>query len=135
MKLAKHKKKRQRTSPDQLAVLERIFKGNHTPDQETRQRLSKELGMTSRRIQIWFQNKRAKIKKIQQSELKDDSIEEDEDEEEDDDEDEFESNLYSPQSSPEIEPFAQESFVNINVLPSLTQLTNEPMNPLPRFWL
>ena len=62
------KKKRQRTSPEQLSILEQIFQGNRTPDYETRARLSKQLGMTPRRIQIWFQNKRAKMKKIQQEE-------------------------------------------------------------------
>lgn len=62
------KRKRQRTSPEQLSILEQMFKGNRTPDYETRTRLSKQLGMTPRRIQIWFQNKRAKMKKIQQEE-------------------------------------------------------------------
>ena len=60
------KRKRQRTSPEQLLILEEIFKGNRTPDFETRDRLSKQLCMTPRRIQIWFQNKRAKMKKLQQ---------------------------------------------------------------------
>lgn len=63
---ADHKRKRHRTSPEQLMILEQMFKGNRTPDFETRAKLSKQLGMTPRRIQIWFQNKRAKMKKIQQ---------------------------------------------------------------------
>mmetsp|Transcript_18020 Transcript_18020/g.30620 ORF Transcript_18020/g.30620 Transcript_18020/m.30620 type:complete len:151 (-) Transcript_18020:121-573(-) len=58
------KRKRQRTSPEQLSILENMFKGNRTPDFETRAALSKQLGMTPRRIQIWFQNKRAKMKKL-----------------------------------------------------------------------
>eukprot|EP01115_Flamella_aegyptia_P011602 TRINITY_DN54_c0_g1_i1.p1 TRINITY_DN54_c0_g1~~TRINITY_DN54_c0_g1_i1.p1 ORF type:complete len:142 (+),score=25.57 TRINITY_DN54_c0_g1_i1:64-489(+) len=61
--LGKRKRKRTRTTPRQLAVLEAIFEQNTTPNNATRRRLSEELGMNPRRIQIWFQNKRAKLKK------------------------------------------------------------------------
>ena len=60
------KRKRQRTSPKQLLILETTFQHNRTPDFQTRTILSKQLGMTPRRIQIWFQNKRAKLKKQKQ---------------------------------------------------------------------
>jgi len=58
-----NKKKRQRTSPDQLAILEQIFQTDKMPSQQTRVHLADQLGMSSRRVQIWFQNKRAKVKR------------------------------------------------------------------------
>jgi len=58
-----NKKKRQRTSPDQLAILEQIFTTDKMPNQQTRVHLADQLGMSSRRVQIWFQNKRAKVKR------------------------------------------------------------------------
>jgi len=58
-----NKKKRQRTSPDQLAILEQIFQTDKMPNQQTRVQLAEQLGMSSRRVQIWFQNKRAKVKR------------------------------------------------------------------------
>jgi hypothetical protein len=58
-----NKKKRQRTSPDQLAILETIFQTDKMPSQQTRVQLADQLGMSSRRVQIWFQNKRAKVKR------------------------------------------------------------------------
>jgi len=60
-----NKKKRQRTSPDQLAILEQIFQTDKMPSQQTRVQLADQLGMSSRRVQIWFQNKRAKVKRGQ----------------------------------------------------------------------
>lgn len=57
------KKKRQRTSPEQLAILEQIFQTDKMPNQQTRVQLADQLGMSSRRVQIWFQNKRAKVKR------------------------------------------------------------------------
>ncbi|KAF2070865.1 hypothetical protein CYY_007821 [Polysphondylium violaceum] len=58
-----NKKKRQRTSPEQLAILEQIFETDKMPSQQIRTRLANQLGMSSRRVQIWFQNKRAKVKR------------------------------------------------------------------------
>jgi hypothetical protein len=62
------KKKRQRTSPEQLAILEQIFQTDKMPNQQTRVQLADQLGMSSRRVQIWFQNKRAKVKRSQMKE-------------------------------------------------------------------
>jgi len=58
-----HRPKRQRTSPEQLDMLEQMFQTNSMPNQQTRAHLAAELGMSSRRIQIWFQNKRAKVRR------------------------------------------------------------------------
>lgn len=61
-------KPRNRTSPKQLDVLEKVSQTVLKPDKSLRQRLSSELGMTQRQVQIWFQNRRAKIKKMKEPE-------------------------------------------------------------------
>ncbi|KAI8991491.1 homeobox domain-containing protein, partial [Mycotypha africana] len=53
---------RTRASPEQLAILERTFAVNPSPNHRIREQLSHELGMSERSIQIWFQNRRAKVK-------------------------------------------------------------------------
>lgn len=58
------KKKRQRATPDQVAILEEAFELNSSPDAMFREALAKKCNMTERSIQIWFQNKRAKVKLI-----------------------------------------------------------------------
>eukprot|EP01130_Rhizamoeba_saxonica_P013559 TRINITY_DN579_c0_g1_i1.p1 TRINITY_DN579_c0_g1~~TRINITY_DN579_c0_g1_i1.p1 ORF type:complete len:170 (-),score=37.51 TRINITY_DN579_c0_g1_i1:60-569(-) len=58
------KKKRYRTSNEQRIVLEETFKTEKLPNIELREALAKQLNMTPRRIQIWFQNKRAKEKRL-----------------------------------------------------------------------
>jgi hypothetical protein len=57
-------RKRTRASPDQLAVLEKTFNMNPSPNNRVREQLSRELNMSERSIQIWFQNRRAKVKNI-----------------------------------------------------------------------
>eukprot|EP01112_Ceratiomyxa_fruticulosa_P022866 TRINITY_DN8514_c0_g1_i1.p1 TRINITY_DN8514_c0_g1~~TRINITY_DN8514_c0_g1_i1.p1 ORF type:complete len:686 (-),score=192.08 TRINITY_DN8514_c0_g1_i1:314-2068(-) len=57
------KPKRHRTSPEQLSLLEYVFHTEQMPSQALRQQIAERLGMTSRRVQIWFQNKRAKVKR------------------------------------------------------------------------
>jgi len=55
-------KKRTRATPEQLAILEETFMTNTSPNSKLREQLSRRLGMTERSIQIWFQNRRAKVK-------------------------------------------------------------------------
>lgn len=55
---------RNKTSPKQLNILEKVSQTVLKPDKSLRQRLSNELGMTQRQVQIWFQNRRAKLKKM-----------------------------------------------------------------------
>ena len=57
--------KRPRTafSSDQLARLKREFEDNRYLTEERRRNLATELGLNENQIKIWFQNKRAKIKK------------------------------------------------------------------------
>jgi len=57
------RKKRQRSSPAQLNVLEEHFLLNPMPSHISRVELALRLNMTPRRIQVWFQNKRAKVRR------------------------------------------------------------------------
>ncbi|KAF2225836.1 hypothetical protein BDZ85DRAFT_72223 [Elsinoe ampelina] len=56
--------KRQRATQDQLVTLEHEFNKNPTPTALVRERIASEINMTERSVQIWFQNRRAKIKNI-----------------------------------------------------------------------
>ncbi|KAF2398595.1 hypothetical protein EJ06DRAFT_557828 [Trichodelitschia bisporula] len=56
--------KRQRATQDQLVTLEQEFNKNPTPTALVRERIAQEINMTERSVQIWFQNRRAKIKNI-----------------------------------------------------------------------
>ncbi|KAE8162458.1 hypothetical protein BDV40DRAFT_265066 [Aspergillus tamarii] len=56
--------KRQRATQDQLVTLELEFNKNPTPTAATRERIAQEINMTERSVQIWFQNRRAKIKML-----------------------------------------------------------------------
>ncbi|KAK4504718.1 hypothetical protein PRZ48_002680 [Zasmidium cellare] len=56
--------KRQRATQDQLMTLEVEFNKNPTPTALVRERIASEINMTERSVQIWFQNRRAKIKNI-----------------------------------------------------------------------
>jgi len=57
-------KKRQRTSPSQLEVLENVYQQEKLPSSDLRKELAVKLKMTPRRVQVWFQNKRAKEKRL-----------------------------------------------------------------------
>lgn len=59
-------KHRKRTTKAQLKVLEQTFETNIRPDANMRKKLGEQLGMTPRSVQVWFQNRRAKIKKLTQ---------------------------------------------------------------------
>ncbi|KAI9291940.1 homeobox-domain-containing protein, partial [Neoconidiobolus thromboides FSU 785] len=54
--------RRSRASREQVAILEESFKSNNQPSAKARELLAKKLNMPERTVQIWFQNRRAKIK-------------------------------------------------------------------------
>ncbi|KAG8667951.1 Transcription factor [Fusarium poae] len=61
--------KRQRATQDQLTTLEMEFNNNPTPTATVRERIADEINMTERSVQIWFQNRRAKIKLLAKKSL------------------------------------------------------------------
>ncbi|KAI8366335.1 hypothetical protein EDC96DRAFT_508589 [Choanephora cucurbitarum] len=55
------KAKRKRISPSQYNRLMEVFEHTDTPSSEIRENLASELDMTKREVQVWFQNRRAKM--------------------------------------------------------------------------
>ncbi|KAG8701720.1 hypothetical protein FRC08_003934 [Ceratobasidium sp. 394] len=62
-------KKRTRTlmTPDQLTALHRLLAMTRFPTTEQREQCGREIGLSARRVQVWFQNQRQKSKAQQQA--------------------------------------------------------------------
>ncbi|OMO97924.1 hypothetical protein COLO4_14278 [Corchorus olitorius] len=59
---AKKKKKYHRHTPNQIQELESFFKECPHPDEKQRMELSRRLGLESKQIKFWFQNRRTQMK-------------------------------------------------------------------------
>lgn len=64
------KVKRKRISPVQYNRLMEIFDQTDTPSSEIRENLADELKMTKREVQVWFQNRRAKVNRTKNTQGK-----------------------------------------------------------------
>ncbi|XP_068111416.1 homeobox protein NOBOX-like isoform X2 [Hyperolius riggenbachi] len=64
------KKSRTLYNLDQLQELERLFVEDHYPDSEKRKEIAELIGVTPQRIMVWFQNRRAKWRKLEKSSVK-----------------------------------------------------------------
>lgn len=62
-------KKRIKYSYEQISILEKEFEKDKTPSREKREELANMLGRDKRSIQIWFQNRRAKSKSYEGSQM------------------------------------------------------------------
>lgn len=60
------RRKRRRTSPGELSILESEFKKCYKPNKLAREQIAGKVGMTEKAVQIWFQNKRQSQRKQQQ---------------------------------------------------------------------
>ncbi|KAI8968357.1 homeobox domain-containing protein, partial [Mycotypha africana] len=56
--------KRKRITPDQLHILTELFQQTDTPNHDLREKIAKKLNMTNREVQVWFQNRRAKVNRL-----------------------------------------------------------------------
>ncbi|CAK7902922.1 homeobox protein Yox1p [[Candida] anglica] len=62
------RRKRRRTSPNELSILNKEFEAGSTPNKLRRIEISKKVMMTEKAVQIWFQNKRQSLRKHSTSE-------------------------------------------------------------------
>ena len=60
------RKSRQFTTPDQKRVLEFVYQVNPRPNKKLQTYLSNTLGMTFKRVRVWFQNKRTREKTLKE---------------------------------------------------------------------
>ncbi|KAJ3327581.1 hypothetical protein HDU76_011499 [Blyttiomyces sp. JEL0837] len=58
-----HPRRRRKTTPAELAILESYYAKNKLPNLNERIALSKQIGMSVREIQVWFQNRRQERRK------------------------------------------------------------------------
>ncbi|KAM9027862.1 homeobox protein NOBOX isoform 1-T1 [Ara ararauna] len=64
------KKLRTFYNAEQLEELEKMFQEDHYPDNEKRKEIAAVVGVTPQRIMVWFQNRRAKWRKLEKLSVK-----------------------------------------------------------------
>ncbi|NXW40936.1 NOBOX protein, partial [Nyctiprogne leucopyga] len=64
------KKSRTFYSAEQLEELEKMFEEDHYPDNEKRREIAAVVGVTPQRVMVWFQNRRAKWRKLEKLRVK-----------------------------------------------------------------
>ncbi|PLW17912.1 hypothetical protein PCASD_08808 [Puccinia coronata f. sp. avenae] len=69
------KRSRTLTTPSQQRRLMQILEKTRFPSTEVREQLARELGMTPRRVQIWFQNRRQGMKKALEQKTEQETME------------------------------------------------------------
>ncbi|NWT17446.1 NOBOX protein, partial [Vireo altiloquus] len=55
---------------EQLEEMEKMFQEDHYPDNEKRREIAAMVGVTPQRILVWFQNRRAKWRKLEKLSMK-----------------------------------------------------------------
>jgi hypothetical protein len=64
LSMTDNKRTRNMFTQSQIDTLERVFEQTHYPDSSIRENLSLSLNLSVPRIQVWFQNRRAKFRKL-----------------------------------------------------------------------
>ena len=50
-------------SPEQISILEAHYEDNAFPKADLREKIGEELGLTAKKVDVWFKNRRAKAKR------------------------------------------------------------------------